>query len=75
MPLNTVPLHVRGGVIFPLQMEAMNTVLARKNPFQLLVALDDYNSAKGELFVDDGVSVHSMEKEYYTKVVNYSKPL
>ncbi len=56
-PLDVIPLHVRGGAVFPLQLEARNTDLARRNPWRLLVALDDEDRAEGELFADDGVSV------------------
>lgn len=35
----------------------VSILFSRKNPFKLLVALDDAGSADGEFFWDDGVSI------------------
>jgi len=57
-PLEVIPLHVRGGIIFPLQSEVgRNTGDTRQNPRALLVALDDANEAQGVLYDDDGESI------------------
>lgn len=61
-----INLFVRGGGILPLQAPASNTVLARQNPFSLLVALDEAGSAVGNLFVDDGDSIESIKQSKYT---------
>lgn len=53
-PLGTIPIHIRGGVIIPTQDPAVNTVISRKNPFGLLVALDDNSEASGDLYWDSG---------------------
>ena len=60
-PMDTLPLHIKGGTIFPLQYEARNTVLSTQNPWIILVALDDNEAASGTLFTDDGISENSVE--------------
>uniref|UniRef100_A0A8C0ZWV6 Sucrase-isomaltase, intestinal n=1 Tax=Castor canadensis TaxID=51338 RepID=A0A8C0ZWV6_CASCN len=60
-PLEHINLHVRGGYILPLQQPAQNTYYSRKNPLGLIIALDENNEAKGELFWDDGQSIASCE--------------
>jgi len=42
----------------------MTTYEARKNPFELLVALDKHGEASGNLFVDDGESVSLRNSVY-----------
>jgi len=53
-------VHVRGGTIIPLQhpQGALTTSDARHNPYHLLVALDFQQSARGDLFYDDGEEPH-----------------
>lgn len=60
-----LPLFLRGGSILPRQKSAMNTVKARLNPMNLIVALDQANAAQGHLFWDDGESVDTYEKFNY----------
>ncbi|CAG7725698.1 unnamed protein product, partial [Allacma fusca] len=55
--MDYIPLHVRGGVIYPTQEPALNTVLSRQNPLGLIVALDDNNRSEGILYYDDGESL------------------
>jgi len=55
-PLEHINVHIRGGYIIPLQKPAMTTFEARKNDFELLVALDENYQAQGDLFIDDGIS-------------------
>ena len=59
---------MRGGTVFPLQKEARNTEIARTNPWILLVALDDLETAQGDLFMDDGISQNTVENENYSYV-------
>ena len=66
-PLEKIPLHVRGGEVFPLQFEAVNTVLSRQNDWQLLITMNDLFSASGQVFVDDGVSKDTVENQQYFK--------
>lgn len=54
----TLPTFVRGGYIVPQQEVALNTTSSRMNPFQLLVAVSEDNTAYGEMFWDDGESIN-----------------
>ncbi|XP_017791091.1 PREDICTED: lysosomal alpha-glucosidase-like [Habropoda laboriosa] len=65
-PLDTIPLMIRGGSILPAQKPADTTTNSRKNNFELLIALDDEKTAKGELYWDDGDSLDSFEKGQFT---------
>ena len=56
-PLDTIPLFVRGGCILPVQESSVTTTLSRQKPFGLLVALDERERGKGELYWDDGDSL------------------
>ena len=56
-PLDFINVHFRGGVIYPTQEPAVNTELSRKNPFGLVIALDDTGMAEGRLYIDDGDSI------------------
>lgn len=57
-PLGHIPVYVRGGSVLPLQQQALTTRDARHSPWDILVALDNNGDAKGDLYLDDGVSVH-----------------
>lgn len=71
-PLNRLQLHVRGGHIVPTQQPAITTTMSRRGGFTLLVALssggddDQHPHAVGELFVDDGDSLDSVEDERFS---------
>lgn len=56
-PLTHQPVHVRGGYIIPQQRPGNTTTTTRKSPYTLLVALDSNSSAKGDLYLDDGISL------------------
>ncbi|XP_023931126.1 maltase-glucoamylase, intestinal-like, partial [Lingula anatina] len=64
-PDSPIHLYVRGGFVIPGQEPDLNTVASRQRPFSLLVALDDQDKAKGELFWDDGDSVDTYENGSY----------
>jgi alpha-glucosidase len=55
-PLEHIPVHVRGGSIIPSQKPGNTTKMTRMNPWSILVALDGKGEAKGELYLDDGIS-------------------
>jgi len=50
-------LHLRGGMIIPIQQPALTTTESRKNSYNLIVALDEENNANGFLYIDDGDSL------------------
>eukprot|EP01006_Ploeotia_vitrea_P029201 TRINITY_DN61783_c0_g1_i1.p1 TRINITY_DN61783_c0_g1~~TRINITY_DN61783_c0_g1_i1.p1 ORF type:complete len:752 (-),score=444.51 TRINITY_DN61783_c0_g1_i1:1437-3473(-) len=56
-PITYIPVHLRGGTVFPMQQPDMTTAATRKNDFELLVALDESDAATGSLFWDDGVQL------------------
>jgi maltase-glucoamylase len=60
-----IPLHIRSGYIIPTQNPANTTKYARKNPFGLIVALNNDNEAIGDLFYDDGESQNVAVKNYF----------
>ncbi|KAK7909767.1 hypothetical protein WMY93_014451 [Mugilogobius chulae] len=64
-PLNHINLHVRGGYILPWQKPERNTVLSRKNPLGLIVALSDSNTAEGSFFWDDGEGIDTAGRKEY----------
>ncbi|KAK2584914.1 hypothetical protein KPH14_002510 [Odynerus spinipes] len=65
-PLDTIPLLIRAGSILPAQKPGATTTESRKNSFELLVALDQFGIAFGELYWDDGDGLDSVEKQEYT---------
>lgn len=57
--LTDIPLYIRGGAIIPLRAEsAMTTKELREKDFELLIALDNNGQGRGQLYLDDGVSLH-----------------
>lgn len=48
-PEDSINVHVQGGVILPMQGEALTTASARRSPFGLLVAIDEDGRAAGEV--------------------------
>ncbi len=56
-PIQKINVHVRGGIIIPMQIPGSNLILGRGNPFQLLVASSSSGSASGNLYWDDGDSI------------------
>lgn len=58
-PLGNIQVHVRGGVIIPMQEPSLTTMASRLNPYLLLVALDSDSTAYGLLYLDDGISINA----------------
>ena len=56
--MDEIPLLIKGGSILPLRVEsAMTTKALREKNFELLVAPGSEWTAKGSLYMDDGVSI------------------
>uniref|UniRef100_F1KX94 Sucrase-isomaltase n=1 Tax=Ascaris suum TaxID=6253 RepID=F1KX94_ASCSU len=53
---DVLPVFIRGGYIIPRQAPEMTTIASRKNPLELVIALNDMAEASGRLFWDDGES-------------------
>ncbi|KID62609.1 alpha-glucosidase, partial [Metarhizium hybridum] len=54
----SIPLFLRAGAVVPARLgAALTTTDLRRRPFELLVALDAAGRARGELYLDDGVSL------------------
>eukprot|EP00708_Paratrimastix_pyriformis_P002064 GAFH01000802.1.p1 GENE.GAFH01000802.1~~GAFH01000802.1.p1 ORF type:complete len:926 (-),score=379.32 GAFH01000802.1:65-2842(-) len=68
-PLETLPLHLAGGHVVPLQEPAMTVAATVAQPVRLLVALDSARHAQGTLYMDDGVSADSVQQAAYTEVL------
>ncbi len=67
-------MFLRGGIILPRQQSAMNTVKARLNPMNLIIALDRQEKAQGNLFWDDGESIDTYQTSNYNYFhFNYQK--
>jgi len=67
-PLEKVNMHIKGGVVIPTQQPSYTTYESRKNPFDIIVALDENRGARGDLFWDDGESLQTWEDGIYTYI-------
>jgi len=62
-PIDTIPVHIRAGVIIPTQEAGLTTAESRTKPYTLTVALDSDGCAFGSIYLDDGYS-SDVENEY-----------
>ncbi|KAF0688803.1 Aste57867_19625 [Aphanomyces stellatus] len=71
-PLDTVPIHIRGGAIVPVQAPNTTTTESRKNPFRLIVALPALTKglhrvdASGALYLDSGDSINPVQTKQFS---------
>jgi alpha 1,3-glucosidase len=62
--LSQIPLFIRGGSIIPTRERARRaSSLMKFDPFTLRVALDKKGTARGELYLDDGVTYSHQKGE------------
>lgn len=57
-PLGHIPLYLRGGSVVPMQEAALTTRAARNTNWGILAALGSNKTATGELYLDNGESLH-----------------
>jgi len=55
-PIDTIPLHIRGGYIIPTQEAGLTTAESRTKPYTLTIALNIEGCAYGSIYLDDGYS-------------------
>jgi lysosomal alpha-glucosidase len=67
-PIDKINVAIRGGSILPVLPPKTTTTETRKQNFTLLVALDEKENAKGELFWDDGDTLKPIDNGIYTLV-------
>ncbi|RPA92293.1 hypothetical protein L873DRAFT_1710738 [Choiromyces venosus 120613-1] len=65
-PLGHIPVFIRGGNILALQQPAYTTAESRKNPWDILIALDSEGDAYGDLYLDDGESLVQEKTAFIT---------
>lgn len=80
-PITHFPVLIRGGSIIPIKLWKRRTsYLMFRDPFTLYVALDEENNARGDLYVDDGMTFDFAKGNYihrrfiYQNNVLYSRP-
>ncbi|EFA78630.1 alpha-glucosidase [Heterostelium album PN500] len=83
-PLDVINVHLRGGAIIPTQPTRqyvppegsipVTTHIARTLPFTLTVALAANNSAYGQLFLDDGISISTYQQGQYSLLEFQAQP-
>ena len=77
LELDEIAIYVRGGKIVPFFTDhARNTVVLRKRPLTVLVALDSFGKASGTLYWDDGETFDTIKIGSYSLVkfeVEYNK--
>ncbi len=61
-----MPTHFGGGRIMS------TTEAVRNSAWTILVALDGAGAARGQLFLDDGVSIGNVETGRYAMVCNHA---
>ena len=67
-PIDVINVHLLAGSIIPTQAPSLTTAASRKNPFDLLIQLDDNKQASGKLILDDGESFDSFTSGAYTQI-------
>lgn len=73
-------MFIKGGFVIPVQNSKgiMNLMEMREKSIQLIISLDEKYEASGSFFVDDGVSMDTLHKKKFTKVlikVNFQEKL
>ena len=64
-PLEYVPIFFKGGNVFFMQQDDLDTTKSRLKPFDFEVALNDNLEANGTLFYDDGITLDTIKNKQY----------
>lgn len=73
LSITSIPVLIRGGAILPLKKwKRRTTYLKFHDPFSLVVALDEQQSASGDLYVDDGMSFKFAKKQFIHRRFSFS---
>ncbi|KAK8838274.1 hypothetical protein M9Y10_035695 [Tritrichomonas musculus] len=68
----SLPLFIRGGTIIPMfSRVGMTMEETRKGPLKLLVGCDEEGTARGPLYVDDGISFNYEKGEFMNRWIVY----
>jgi alpha-glucosidase len=65
-PREHISVHLRGVTIVQNQKPANTTKHTRMNSWKFIIALDKEREAKGDLFMDDGVSLEPADTKEVT---------
>lgn len=72
-PISLIPAFIRGGSILALKFWKRRTIsLNFRDPYVLVVTLDEEGLASGKIYIDDGVSFDFSKGEYIYKTFNYN---
>jgi len=72
-PLQSIPVFYRGGAIITRRERARrSSALMERDPFTLIIALDQRQSAKGELYIDDGASFDHQSGHFILRRITFA---
>ncbi|KAF9197915.1 hypothetical protein BGZ49_001447 [Haplosporangium sp. Z 27] len=70
-----IPMSIAGGSVIPTQIPKLTVAETRLQPVSLIIALDGFGSAKGEMYIDDGKSVSNENQATITWELNLGQQL
>ena len=72
-PLGKIPVFIRGGAVIPKkETPRKSSALMTKDPLTLLVALDRYGRAAGDVYQDDGQSFDYRKGDFSWKRISFA---
>jgi len=72
-PITHIPVLIRGGSILPIKMwKRRTTHLQFRDPFQLIVCLDEESHSSGDLYIDDEMTFAFAKGNYIHRRFTYS---
>jgi alpha 1,3-glucosidase len=71
--IQQIPVLIRGGSIIPIKKwRRRTTYLQFRDPFVLVVALDEQGQARGDLYIDDGMSFKFAKGQFLHRRFSYT---